>query len=170
MTFFFIILWYFFQNVATNCHLSLLFQKLEVSILTLIFKICSYLSLNQKQKQNQATKLQGVYSSDNAEEKPNLILYKDFLEAKGGIGVKIFCGDWRNKLTFLQRLEKLKSRPYKSWNVWDIVFSRWWRNPHISFTVSGQSPLRKIAPRLGLEFWLGLVSGLGGNYPRGQLS
>ena len=106
MTFFFIILWYFFQNVATNCHLSLLFQKLEVSILTLIFKICSYLSLNQKQKQNQATKLQGVYSSDNAEEKPNLILYKDFLEANSGLVWKYFvetgeisclsCKDLRN--------------------------------------------------------------------------
>ena len=36
--------------------------------------------------------------------------------------------------------------------------------------VSGLFPLRKIAPRLGLEFGLGLVLGLGGSFPRGQLS
>ena len=38
--------------------------------------------------------------------------------------------------------------------------------------VSGLFPQRKIAPRLGLEFGLGLglVLGLGGNFPRGQLS
>ena len=31
-------------------------------------------------------------------------------------------------------------------------------------------PPRKIAPRLGLGFGLGLVLGLGGNFPWGQLS
>ena len=41
--------------------------------------------------------------------------------------------------------------------------------------VSGQFPPRKIAPRLGLGFDLGLVLELGsgeggGNFPRGQLS
>ena len=37
--------------------------------------------------------------------------------------------------------------------------------------VSGQSPLpRKIAPRLGLGSGLGLFLGLGGNFPRWQLS
>ena len=39
-------------------------------------------------------------------------------------------------------------------------------------SVSGQLPPRKIAPWLGLGFrlGLGLVLGLGGNFPRGQLS
>ena len=38
--------------------------------------------------------------------------------------------------------------------------------------VSGQLPLRKIAPRLGLGFGLGLglELGLGDNFTRGQLS
>ena len=38
--------------------------------------------------------------------------------------------------------------------------------------ISGQFPPRKINPRLGLGFGLqlGLVLGLGGNFPGGQLS
>ena len=36
--------------------------------------------------------------------------------------------------------------------------------------VSGQLPPRKITPQLGLGVGLGLVFGLGGNFPRGQLS
>ena len=38
--------------------------------------------------------------------------------------------------------------------------------------VYGQLPPRKIVPRLELGFWLGLglVLGLGDNFPRGQLS
>ena len=39
---------------------------------------------------------------------------------------------------------------------------------HYYLLVPGQLPLKKLAPRLGLEF--GLVLGLGDNFPRGQLS
>ena len=36
--------------------------------------------------------------------------------------------------------------------------------------VSGQLPLRKIAPRLVLQLGLGLILELGCNFPRGKLS
>ena len=49
-----------------------------------------------------------------------------------------------------------------------------WVKVRISFRVGGgatrQLPSRKVAPRLGLGFGLGLVLGLGSNFPRGQLS
>ena len=45
-----------------------------------------------------------------------------------------------------------------------------WVTVRISFTAGGatrQLPRRNIDPRLGLEVGLGLVLGLGGNFPRG---
>ena len=43
-----------------------------------------------------------------------------------------------------------------------------WVKVRVSFRVGGQPD--NCPPRLGLVFGLGLVLGLGGNFPRGQLS
>ena len=67
----------------------------------------------------------------------NQILCKFVLESKGGVSLKIFCRDWTSKPSFLKRLEKLKIRTYKSWNVCQIVFWGWWRTwSHIKFYFS----------------------------------
>ena len=47
-----------------------------------------------------------------------------------------------------------------------------WVKVRVSFRVGGETrqlPSRKIAPRLGLRFCLGLVLGMRDNFPRGQL-
>ena len=50
-----------------------------------------------------------------------------------------------------------------------------WVKVRVTFRVGGQPdncPRRKLLPppRLGLEFWLGLILGMVGNFTRGQLS